>query len=264
VLSVDNGRVKECSRRARYGDGCIYRRGKPGVTAENFAAERAVSTASRLSGTEIHHMHVGAETNVIGQIPTRIVRVNVDNDVVGVPQPIRAVVNIVGRDAEEEPAELEARWAAACQAVDVTAADVSWEMAVLPRMVEVIVRVRAAANPLAGAGMNVRCGGMVGLITKSGMWSVLRLMRGRRWPTGMRRPVSRDVSAANRLAFLWRAGRWVRGLPSLRGKSAERAQQQRCCDSDEFFHDTPPSLAPHTIRILFAESRIFLLSIGPK
>lgn len=97
-------------------------------------------------------MDVGAEANVIGQVPAVVIGVLVDDDLVGVPEPIVAVAEVRGRDGEIEAAEPEAFAIAAGNAPDVAAAEAAVEAAVLPRMIEMEAGVIAAgivADPLA-------------------------------------------------------------------------------------------------------------------
>jgi hypothetical protein len=53
-------------------------------------------------------VNIGTEADVIGEIPTRIVRIGVENDVVGIPEPAVAEGNVSGSDAEVVTAEPEA------------------------------------------------------------------------------------------------------------------------------------------------------------
>ena len=223
------------------------------------AKEESFSRQSVLSGTEVHHVDVSAKPDVISQIPARIIRISVDHDVVGIPQPVGAVVEVIGRDAPEKSVELEPRRATANEAIDVTATDVTGEMTVLPRMSEVIVRARAAADPLAGGGMNVRRGGMARPVIKSRMLVALRRMSGSRGLADMRGTAGRDVAVADLLGGArCRVRGRMRSLWVLCGKRAEQTQEQSCCDSDEFFHDTPPGLALHTTPLRGMESRSFV------
>ena len=223
------------------------------------AKEESFSRQSVLSGTEVHHVDVSAKPDVISQIPARIIRISVDHDVVGIPQPVGAVVEVIGRDAPEKSVELEPRRATANEAIDVTATDVTGEMTVLPRMSEVIVRARAAADPLAGGGMNVRRGGMARPVVKSRMLVALRRMSGSRGLADMRGTAGRDVAVADLLGGArCRVRGGMRSLWVLCGKRAEQTQEQSCCDSDEFFHDTPPGLALHTTPLRGMESRSFV------
>lgn len=103
-------------------------------------------------------MDVGAEADVIGQVPAVVIGILVDDDLVGVPEPIVAVIEVRGRDGEIKAAEPEALAIAAGDAPDVAAAEAAVEVAVLPRMIEMETGVIAAgivADPLA-VGVDVR------------------------------------------------------------------------------------------------------------
>ena len=81
-----------------------------------------------------------------------MVRIVVDHDIIGAPQPIVAQREIEGCDAEEEPAEPEASRTATPEPEDMASTDPSWEMAVLEWMIEVkvaVVTTHPMANPVA-------------------------------------------------------------------------------------------------------------------
>lgn len=44
----------------------------------------------RLSA-EIHYMNISSQADVIGQIPADVIRVRIDDDIVGIPQPVAAI-----------------------------------------------------------------------------------------------------------------------------------------------------------------------------
>ena len=97
-------------------------------------------------------MHVGAQPGVIGQVPALVIRVVVDHDLIGVPQPITGEGEIVRRDAEEEPVEPEPSRTTAPEAKDMSSAEAAVETTVLPWMIEVVVPVvttRVMTNPAA-------------------------------------------------------------------------------------------------------------------
>lgn len=104
-------------------------------------------------------MHVDAEANVVCQIPAVVIGIGVDHDVVRGPIPLGAIVIIVGSDAEIEALEPKARAVSAFDSIDVAAANGAREMAVLPRVIQLVVRIVATggmANPLPVAGVDVR------------------------------------------------------------------------------------------------------------
>lgn len=176
-------------------------------------------------------MHVCAEPDVVGQIPAGIIRVGIDDDIVGVPLPVGAVVGVIRSHTPEKSAELEARWSAANEAIDVAASNFSREMTVLPRMVEMIVLVGAVPNPGVRSRVNVRRGWMSTAVTVIrvlilGRTLLLARRRSRlgRWARSARG----NVPVADlRLGLLWSARlrvrlplrRWSGGGMLLRGQN---------------------------------------------
>jgi hypothetical protein len=115
---------------------------------------------------------VSPQPHVVGEIPAEVVRVLIDHDVIPAPVPIAAVANVIGRDAEIEPAEPEARRATAGKMPQVAAAESAGEMAVLPRMIEMVVRVvrtRVVSDPLA-IRVDVRSLRMTGRVAERAMF----------------------------------------------------------------------------------------------
>ena len=96
-------------------------------------------------GSQIQHVDVRSQAHVVSEIPAYVVGIVVDEDVIAVPQPVAAIVIVVGSDGEEEAANSEAIPASAMQSPDVTRSNPSFEVAVLPRMVNVIMCIPAAA-----------------------------------------------------------------------------------------------------------------------
>ena len=81
-----------------------------------------------------------------------MVGIFVDHDVVGVPVPVIDESKIKGSDAEVEAAKPETAWATASDAPDMSAAEATVEVAMLPGMVEVEAGIFASglvSHPLA-------------------------------------------------------------------------------------------------------------------
>ena len=89
-------------------------------------------------------MHVGAEADVVREILAVVVGIFVDHDLVGLPEPIVAIAEIIRCDAEIKAAEPETAGASAREMPDVAAAETAGKVAVLPRMIHVVVRIVAA------------------------------------------------------------------------------------------------------------------------
>jgi hypothetical protein len=92
---------------------------------------------------EILDVDVGTEPGVVGQVPAVVVGIFVDDDRIAVPIPVIGVVVIVGSYAEIEAAEPKALAVSSAKVIDVAAAKAAGEAAVLPGMIEMIVRVSA-------------------------------------------------------------------------------------------------------------------------
>jgi hypothetical protein len=97
-----------------------------------------------LAGAEVGDVDVYAEADVIGQVPTVVVRIFVDHHLVGIPEPIVAEGDVVLGDTEVKAAKPEARRSAAGDAKDMAAAEAAGEVAVFPRMIHVVVGIVAA------------------------------------------------------------------------------------------------------------------------
>lgn len=149
-------------------------------------------------------MNIGAQSDVVRKIPANVVRIVVDHNVIGIPEPVIAVIIIIRSDREEPAANGKAFGVSAMDPPDVPRTDCTGEMAMLPRMVEVVVHVIASAvmaDPVIVLGVNVRSLGMpldvivfavlvvIGLLVTVG--SVCRCCVGRR------RTMSRNMSTTN-------------------------------------------------------------------
>ena len=144
-----------------------------------FLDRRSVEVQGCLLAAEVHHVNVDAETGIVGEVPAWVVRVGIEDDVVGIPEPAIAISNVGRSDTEEEAAEAEAGRTAATETPDLSGADRAGEAAMLPRMVEVIgPGVWGVTHPAAVTGVNVRRGRMTGLIRMTfrqrcvGCWTV--------------------------------------------------------------------------------------------
>src|ERR1700739_2207256 len=92
---------------------------------------------------EILDVDVGTEPGVVGQVPAVVVGIFVDDDRIAVPIPVIGVVVIVGSYAEIADAEPKALAVSSAQVIDVAAAKAAGEVAVLPGVIEMVVRVSA-------------------------------------------------------------------------------------------------------------------------
>src|SRR5271168_1537189 len=187
--------------------------------------KRAV-THHVLTVSEILHVAVSPQPHVISQVPTHVIRIVINYNLIGIPQPIPAIPQIKRRDAEVEPAEPESRRSPSGQMPHMPATESARKVPVLPRMIQVVVRIvlpGIMSDPLA-IRMNVRRVRMtlfvhIRMIRFDGMSSTFH-RRGT-----VRRRMRRRVR--------WRA--FVTASVSL-GKSRNAKQQRRYKKAQSVFH----------------------------
>lgn len=183
-------------------------------------------------------MAVGAEANVIGEVPADVVGIFVDDDLVGIPEPIAAEAEVGRSNAEIEAVEPEAGRAAAGEMPDMAFAEAAGEVAMLPRLIKMVVGIvgaRIVADPFA-VGVNVRSfgvAGFVGIVGLFGRGLTRRSLHGR--GTFFRNIAVADVLGlrSGMLAFFLR-------------ESRKRTEQEHCKNCEKRFHaclrDTKSSL----------------------
>src|SRR3984885_2551852 len=143
--------------------------------------------------SQILHVHVGAESHVVGEIPAFVVGVFVDHDLVAVPEPVIGIGKVKRGNPEVETAKPETVRAASGNAPDMAPSEAAAESAMLPGMIEVEAGVIGGApvpDPLA-VMVNVGSLGMTGFVTS-------RRSGGR--AMGNRRTMFRNVSATDGVA----------------------------------------------------------------
>ena len=124
---------------------------------------------------QVHHVAVGSQAHVVREIPSRVVRVIVQHDVVVVPVPIAAIIVIIRRNREEETANFETVAAAAVHPPNMMGADGIGKVPMLPGVVEVIVLIAAiVADPPIVFRVYMRRFGMAFLVTEAAAHVVLR------------------------------------------------------------------------------------------
>lgn len=97
-------------------------------------------------------MDVGSQTDVVGQIPSRMIGIFIKDDLVTTPVPVIAVADVIGRDGEIESAEPETVGPSAVKVPHMVRSEAAREVTVLPWMVKVIVGiVEAGIVPHPGA-----------------------------------------------------------------------------------------------------------------
>ena len=89
-------------------------------------------------------MNVSAKAHVVSQVPTIVIGIVVEDDLVGIPEPIVAIAVVVRGHAEVGAIEPEARGRASRQAPHMTRTEAAREVSVYPGVIEVVVRVAAS------------------------------------------------------------------------------------------------------------------------
>lgn len=149
-------------------------------------------------------MDVNTEPHVVGEIPSDVVGIIVDNDVIVTPIPVIDVAKVEVCHAEVIPAEPKAAGTASAEPPYETRSESSFEVAMFPGMVEVVVHPRTVyvvPDPLAVL-VNVRGLGMAFLVAKRWLGMIARRSRrilhwaanvvvGGRWSS------ARDVAATD-------------------------------------------------------------------
>jgi hypothetical protein len=139
---------------------------------------------------------VGAQPDVVGEVPAVMVGVVVYDDVIAVPEPVIAIAQVEGANAEVEASKPKAVGAASAEAPDVTTADAAGEAAVFPRVIEVEANIVASifmSDPLAVV-VDVRGFRMAFMIPKIGRRPGYIVVRNRG------RAMFRNVSATDSVA----------------------------------------------------------------
>jgi len=111
---------------------------------------------------------VGSEPHVVRQVPAWIPRIIVQHDVIRIPEPVAAVIRIIGRDREVEAANVKPVRTAAMESPHVTRTDGPRKMPVLPGAIEMIACVALfMTDPLIIFRVHVRRLGMAFLIAEA-------------------------------------------------------------------------------------------------
>ena len=99
---------------------------------------------SKLHCAHIHYMHVGAESHIISQVPARMIRIVVDDDVIGVPEPAVAITYVIGCDTPGPTIEPEATGASAADVPYVMWSEAAGKVPMLPGMINMVVSIIGA------------------------------------------------------------------------------------------------------------------------
>lgn len=161
---------------------------------------RVALTETWLTVAEELDVNVGTQPDVERQVPTDVVRIVVNHNLVTVPEPVVAVADVSGSNTEIETAEPEAAGPSSRQMPNVAAANSAREAPMLPRVIEVVAGVPGTgivSDPFA-VGVNVRGIGVPGRVVE-----MLRLSRGSRMRLNMclGRAMGRDMSTRRAPVF---------------------------------------------------------------
>ena len=110
-----------------------------------------------LTVSEVLDVDVRSEPGVVGEIPTNVIGIFINHDLVRVPKPAIAKRDIIRSDAKVEATKPEAIRTASSQPPHMTAAKAASEVSMFPGMVEMVVNIIRASlmpDPLT-VGMNV-------------------------------------------------------------------------------------------------------------
>ncbi len=139
-------------------------------------------------------MNISAQPNVVREVPSHVVRIIVDDDVIVIPIPAVAIAKVIRRHRKEESANREPVRPASAQPPHMPRPNPALKMPMLPRMVHMVVVVPSTAvmpNPSVVLGVYVWGLGMALLVAKSPpVVSLARSLRSRYW----RRAARRDMA----------------------------------------------------------------------
>src|SRR5579862_2217040 len=176
-------------------------------TANRPIANRSIANrpAAQSLRPQIHDVHVHAQSRVVCEVPAHMVGILIDHHVIGVPQPTIAVLDVVWGNAEVEATKPKATGSATSEMVPVLRAEGGRKVAVLPRVIEVEVRIVSAGvvpDPPIVVGVDVRGRRVPGFVDVA-VAACRPMIAGARG----RRAVGRDMSAAYRMTVVLCPGR---------------------------------------------------------
>ena len=142
-------------------------------------------------------MNVGAQPGVVGEVPANMVGVVINHDVVAVPIPVITVGKVKRGDTEVEAAKPETAGTASLHPPTVSPAEATFEMAMLPGVVEVeaVVVVPALMPDPFAIVVDVRSFRVALIVTIGSLWRrFVRLAMSGRWT------MVRSISATDGVA----------------------------------------------------------------
>jgi hypothetical protein len=164
---------------------------------------------------EIRDMDVRAQPRIVSEVPAVVIRVLVNHDRIGIPEPVVAIIIVSRRNTEVEIADPEAVSIPAGETEHVARPETTRESSVFKRMIDMIAGIippGIVSDPLV-IGMNVGCFRVPRLIRKSPAFGCRRPLNlrgsrsasrflGSRWllDSGRCGTMGGDVAAAYRMA----------------------------------------------------------------
>ena len=193
---------------------------------------KRISHLARLS-SQILHVNVGTQSHVVGEIPAVMVRVFIDHDLIGIPEPVAAETDVWSRDAEEEAAKAKALWTSSGKSPDMARPKTAGKATMFKGTIEMIrgvVSARVMADPFV-VRVHVRSFRVSGFIGETSIrlssWRSrpagwLRNLGGRGTVSGNVSSTGAAITAALRAAFF-----------ALRKRGDEK-QCERCESQSRF------------------------------
>jgi hypothetical protein len=206
---------------------------------------------------EVADVNVGAQPDVVSEIPAFVVRVFVNHDIVAIPEPVVGVGEVKRGDAEVIAAKPETARIASLNAPAVSAAKAAVEAAMLPGMIEVEAHIVAPAfvsHPFPVV-VDVRGLGVPFAVVVGAPWRIFMMIFTMFFPTLFlsmigRRAVVGDVSAADVVVLV--AVVMVPVVMVVVLCQDGQGEDEECCEnSGEKFHGEPPRITLTSPRVLW-------------
>jgi hypothetical protein len=126
-----------------------------------------MTRGSGLAVAQKLHVNVGSEAHVVSEVPTNVIGILIDHDLIVVPQPVAAEADVDRGHAEVEATKPKSTGPAAGQSPDVAFAEAAGEAPVLEGMIQMesrIILTAIVSNPFVAGRVDVRRFGMAGLV----------------------------------------------------------------------------------------------------
>ena len=168
-----------------------------GMTGGSSGAPIPNDTTDRLLRpvdlSEKHDVNVNPQPHVIGEVPADVIWILINHDLVRIPEPVIAKAVVVWGNAKVEAAKPEALPVPSCKPKDMAGTEPAREVPMLPRMIEMVVRIITAGvmpDPLI-ARIDVRGVRVPGLVA-----IIAVFLRGAPCTSNRSRPMRRNGAPA--------------------------------------------------------------------